>query len=482
MRRFVIVLFGLAVIAGGCESADPAQECTVCRFSEPWFETCDQLGRFSESAGGRSQCELETGARLTCKSPIECCNSVGLHYNGSTCVDSLRNPPVDPPTIPDIGPEELDAGVDASPNIDATVDADVGPVEDVSVDMMQSNDRETDDDCPENYACEFDPQAERRTCVSPCGGPCPPGLECIPTPGRDDVFRCGRPNQCPLPRVVQSNFSARPLDVVLLDGEPSVDSDGADGRPIRYEWVLISRPDGSVAPLVEEFNDPFRPADGGSEDDPTTPRVQFFVDLAGTYVIELRVMDDQGLSTPSEDCPGPAARVRISALPDEDIHLQLVWDTPSDSNQTDEFGSDMDLHLLHPNGDSWFRTPWDCHYGATNPDWGIQGQDSDDPSLDIDDINGAGPENINLDNPQDTDVLGRPYRVAVHYYRSNAERSNLEYGPSTATLRVYLGGDLVEEYIRQLRATNDLWEVVNINWPSGVLDAVDLVLNMEPGQ
>ena len=236
-----------------------------------------------------------------------------------------------------------------------------------------------------------------------------------------------------------------------------------------YEWSLDYRPEGSAADMPDVTS-------------LSSHRFGFIPDLAGEYIARLVVTNSDGLH--SEPC-----EATLIAEPAEALWVEMFWENA---------GDDMDLHLLSPEGigdadgdglDDGIETDQDCYFSncsvstySAGLDWGVIGDPIDDPILDLDDISEAGPENINLDNPQDTEVLGRPYRVAVHYYRSNAERSNLDYGPSTATLRVYLGGDLVEEYIRQLRATNDLWEVVNINWPSGVLDAVDLVLNMGPGQ
>ena len=139
----------------------------------------------------------------------------------------------------------------------------------------------------------------------------------------------------------------------------------------------------------------------------------------GEYVIELRVTDSFNES--SDVCPEPVARLRIISEPQEDIHLQLVWNTPLDPDQRDLQGADVDLHFLHPAGTRWFgglQGKYDCYFENTSPDWGIEFNQEDDPSLDIDDTNGAGPENINLNNPQNTDEIGGPYRVGVHYYRA----------------------------------------------------------------
>ena len=85
-------------------------------------------------------------------------------------------------------------------------------------------------------------------------------------------------------------------------------------------------------------------------------------------------------ATSSEYCEQDPAQVRIFAEPDEDIHLQLVWDTPGDRDQTDGTGTDVDLHFLHPNGMSWFDRLQDCFFGNPSPDWGNIGQLDDNPS------------------------------------------------------------------------------------------------------
>ncbi len=221
-----------------------------------------------------------------------------------------------------------------------------------------------------------------------------PSIE-VPIVGR------GTLNECPVADVVNPDLEVLPLDIVTLDGSPSVDADGPGGRPVRYEWTVVSRPDGSTAQPVERFLNPASPADGGAPDDTSTPTAVFFVDLAGDYTLSLRVTDNLDLSAPSADCDQPDALVQIHATPNQDIHVQLVWDTPGDPDQTDGEGSDVDMHMLHPNGRAWMIAPLDCYYANVSPDWGPAGPDGN-PSLDIDDTNGAGPENINLEAPENT--------------------------------------------------------------------------------
>lgn len=278
----------------------------------------------------------------------------------------------------------------------------------------------------------------------------------------------GTRNECPVAAVAESDYVVLPLDIVTLDASPSLDPDGPDQRPARYEWTVVQRPAGSTAVPVEQFNNPLRPADGGRPDSVATPTAQFFVDLAGEYIIELRVVDSLDATAPSDVCPQSPVQVRINAQPDEDIHVQLVWDTPGDPDQTDGDGSDVDLWFLHPRAASWSDVFLRCFYGNTNPDWGALGQGDDNPSLDIDDTTGAGPENINLNNPENTQTLGGAYRVGVHYYRSFQEfGGGGDYGPSLATVRIYLGGLLAFEGERELFDTEDFWEVASIVWTPG---------------
>ena len=283
---------------------------------------------------------------------------------------------------------------------------------------------------------------------------------------RIPILGLGTVNACPVAAVTTPEVNVLPLELITLDASPSVDADGPGGRPVRYDWVVTQRPMGSTAQPVERFTNPLQPADGGVDDDVTTPQAQFFVDLAGEYVIELTVTDELGFSAPSDSCPQADATIYINSLPDEDIHVELVWTTPNDSNETDSEGTDVDLHFLHPEGFSWSLPPLDCYYGNKTPDWGPSGPVGN-PSLDIDDTNGAGPENINLDDPQFTDQTstGGPYRIGVHYYSSGGFfGGGLEYGASDVTIKVYLFSVLEAEWTRRLNTTDNFWEVAGIIW------------------
>ena len=230
-----------------------------------------------------------------------------------------------------------------------------------------------------------------------------------------------------------TNLNTRPLETVQLDASSSSDP---EGQVARYEWSLIDRPNDSTARLTPNS---------------TVEQPKLFLDLAGKYIVELVVYDSEGIRS----C-GQSARVEIRAVPNEDIHVQLVWSTPADGDPTDTSGADLDLHYLHPNG-KWNEGPWDIFWHNKTGDWGAPNDKSDDPSLDIDDTDGAGPENVNHDNPE----MGKTYSVGVYYYDDNG------FGPSYATVRIYIDSQLKKEFQKKyLKSTFDFWKVALVEWPS----------------
>ena len=278
----------------------------------------------------------------------------------------------------------------------------------------------------------------------------------VPGQERLEVRLVGRgaPPSCPQP-VIQAYLGDRlaasaqptgaflgsPLDEVRLDSRASRAQAGAEIE--RVEWTLVRRPQDSAAALARPL---------------VSLENLLWLDLSGEYTVELHVWDSRG----QRSCE--PARLTLQATPNKDIHLQLVWDTPNDRDQLDNQGADLDLHLLHPRG-RWNQRPFDCFWQNERPDWGRPNDPSDDPSLDIDDTDGWGPENINLDNPED----GARYKVGVHYFAHHG------FGPSYATLRMYLNGALAAEYRRQRLTDQQFWYVLDVDWPSGQITRVDSV-------
>ncbi|MBM4353456.1 MAG: hypothetical protein FJ109_06605 [Deltaproteobacteria bacterium] len=197
----------------------------------------------------------------------------------------------------------------------------------------------------------------------------------------------------------------------------------------------------------------------------TFPNPTFEVNVAGKYTFYLTVYDQT--NTPS--CFPAEHELFVVGL--EAIHVELTWFTEGDPDETDtgpETGSDLNLHFAHPwaqgddldgdgEPDGWFDVPFDCFWWNPHPNWGSYDPAvDDDPHLDIDDTDGAGPENINLDIPENA-----TYRVGVHYWYDHG------YGPALATVRIYIYGQFVFEVAHIELQNHDMWEVGTIEWPSG---------------
>ncbi len=265
----------------------------------------------------------------------------------------------------------------------------------------------------------------------------------------------GSTGDCPTAVVqVLEGDAVVPQTVLHLDGGQSY----ATGAAIaKYKWT-VTQPNGSVSK--------YTPTDSAKS-------VTFTPNVAGEYTFCLAVTDDQG-----KDSCAPSCKL-IKVLPDQAIHVELTWHTPGDSDESDEGplkGSDLDLHFAHPYAataldldkdgtpDPWFADQYDCFWYNCGSgkvlEWGSYDPNIDDnPHLDRDDTDGAGPENLNLTLPEG----GKLYSVGVHYYDDHG------YGPSTATVRVYVYGLLQYEEAFGLNK-KDLWYVATIDWPSGTIE------------
>jgi len=171
------------------------------------------------------------------------------------------------------------------------------------------------------------------------------------------------------------------------------------------------------------------------------------VTCVGFYKVELNVSESQGTSACEPLIMDLTARATKALVVD------LTWDTPADLDPTDANGTDLDLHLLEP-GAMW-NGPGDCYFKNQNVDWGVGGIASDDCVLDRDDIDGFGPEVIEVDQPATTSggnaFYPGPYTIGVYYYDGHNR-----LGPSYAKLRVFVGVDAAP-----------------IEWPSGEMTPID---------
>lgn len=265
------------------------------------------------------------------------------------------------------------------------------------------------------------------------------------------------PASCPVAVIsVEEGEEVIPRTALHLHGDAS---HAVSGAIARYEWSVL-QPTGSAGLFT-----------------PTSafPNPIFEANVAGTYRFSLTVWDDAGRVS----CQPALAEVVVTC--DCGVHVELLWDTPGDPNPDDTgpaAGTDLDLHFAHPDAavcdvdgdgqaDPWFDLPWDTYWFNTNPDWGsFDPSADDDPRLDRDDNDGWGPENVNLDRPEPEAV----YRVGVHY------RDDYGFGPSLATVRVYIYSALMFEVPGVELQPGDLWDVAKIEWPSA---KVTLVLNQQ---
>lgn len=225
-------------------------------------------------------------------------------------------------------------------------------------------------------------------------------------------------------------------------------SSSSAGDITRWQWSVV-QPSGSVAI--------FAPA-------PNAQDVTFEANLVGSYVFRLKVWDALGVESCEE------AETTVVVTSDEGIRVELTWNTPHDADQSDtgvdafggSKGTDMDLHFLHPlAAGKWFDQAKDCFWLNTQPNWG--GADSsDDPSLDRDDFDGAGPENLNLSVPE----FGATYRVGVDYW------DDWGFGMSEATIRIYIYGQRRFHWERVPMNMHDLWDVATIRWPDQLVTGV----------
>ena len=250
----------------------------------------------------------------------------------------------------------------------------------------------------------------------------------------------------------------RPLDRVYLTSVASFDTSTPPRDLIAWEWTVEESPQGANP---DDF------ALQGTD----TEVMSMWLPLAGRYVAKLRVTNDLGIKSGIT----PTALVEFYAIPNSRVHIQLVWDHPT---------NDLDLHVTSTAmGDLVCEAPNDCFWGnckrqCLEPDsecreppvWfaSANALEGPNPRLDIDDTNGLGPENTNIDEPSP----GK-FRIYVHYY-TLIDRST---DPTQAIIRIYIDGQAAAEYRRVLRP-DDLWRVAEVEWTMDIDGSEQAHINM----
>lgn len=199
-----------------------------------------------------------------------------------------------------------------------------------------------------------------------------------------------------------------------------------------YRWS-VEQPEGSSSRFLPS----------ASERAPT-----FEAWVVGTYVFHLDLIEQ----TEGQERVRRAGSYTMRVTPTDGLHVELTWRTPGDPDETDtggtasySAGSDVDLHLLHPSAERYFDGTFDCYWQNMQPEWGHSGP-LDNPMLDRDDTDGAGPEVISVESPE-----ALTYRVGVHYW------NDWGYGEAFATVRVYWRGVLLDQWEVEVK-NSDLWE------------------------
>ncbi|MEM9069959.1 MAG: hypothetical protein AAGE52_15710 [Myxococcota bacterium] len=199
-----------------------------------------------------------------------------------------------------------------------------------------------------------------------------------------------------------------------------------DGDTLRYAWRLAEREVGSAARAPSPAN---------------AMVTNFTPDIAGDYLLQLTVTDEDGMTAECE--------TQVVAFVDEGLRVEVFWNTG---------GTDMDTHLANEDTPAWFDGDDDCFYqncdGGDVLEWGAPGTE-DNPRLDIDDTNGFGPENINIDEPE-----AGVYFLGVHAFS----------GSGDVSARIYCGGSRTEPAAeigptrlrRRPGGGRDFWRVARI--------------------
>jgi hypothetical protein len=242
------------------------------------------------------------------------------------------------------------------------------------------------------------------------------GCDCSTTPrGIPPVVTCP-PEQ-----------TTRALTTVTLTASASDDC-----RVDSTRWEVVAAPAGS----------------GATPSSPASLTTTFTPDLVGEFRLRFTATDNELLSSSCE--------VRVAST-GQGLRVELIWDV----------AGDVDLHMLHPSAAAWWNS-LDCYFGNCNSssgavlEWDAPGT-ADNPRLDLDDIPGDGPENINIDVP----VTGNVYRVGVHNYSASSCRN--------ATVRIYCGDISLTPVATYTHSvcynsggdTRDVWRVVDVRWNGG---------------
>lgn len=235
----------------------------------------------------------------------------------------------------------------------------------------------------------------------------------ICTPSRVDFGQVERGRTAVLPVICEARGGPARLIAARISDEPmfvlpnppgTTDMQPGDTVQIDVEFRPDGSPSGKVGTLVVDYNGGMGPS-------------SVSVNLVGEVI------------------PPPPTETAMS--------LKLQWT----SN-----GTDVDLHFVRPGG-VFYEAPGDCYYGNDTPEWGNASDTTDNPYLDVDDVDGYGPEETNLSAAP----AGR-YEIYAHYFSDN------NTGPTESIVEVYIAGQLAATRTRPSLRCGQVWHVGTIDW------------------
>lgn len=220
-------------------------------------------------------------------------------------------------------------------------------------------------------------------------------------------------------------------EAAQLSGEDSTHQN-PNGEIASWTWRALEIPEGSAGATFTEDRD-------RAPDDPSTPTVFFRPDVEGRYLASLAVEDTVG-------CRSETLFELFAQPSDVGLRLELYWPPEGD----------LDLHLRHPNAESWHDLDWACFSQSPQPDWGPDPDNS--PTLRRLD-SGLHAEIIDLPTLEITEDLSGPYQIGV--FVAGLGDSAL----GEPRLRVIVDGDLLSDQPlpMSLMAPGDYFDGIEIS-------------------
>ncbi len=306
----------------------------------------------------------------------------------------------------------------------------------------------------EGEACDDGNRIDNDGCNNACEEPPPiPVLRALPVV--DAVAGSRRFSRTPAGLALLA-----PFQPIRLSGRASTAS---LGEVTAYEWS-VDADHGAQLPVGSGVR-----FDDASND---RPRLMYAVrgderpgvDMVGVYRVALRVQDESANWS-------NWGHVSFEAKPNRALWVELTWD------QDDH---DVDLHLIRgANHDRAFSDDADCYFANCVPQtpgipvvhWGSSGQ-GDDPFLDVDDVDGLGPEVISIPSPED----GMSYLIALHMFRLDSGRED-----TTATIKVFVDGEVIQTVSHAMPDADGWWDALRVTWGDEVdIETIDTYFEDPP--